>query len=216
MAAGKIISLDEDVLVQVSGIGPKRASRAAKTLLERGATALVSWGIAGGLVPELSPGSLVLPQTILSTDQTIYTVDAAWRDRFSRKMTGDMVIHAEPVAESTSVLIHPDEKAGLHKRTGAVAVDMESGAVAAEAHRAGVPFLVVRVIADPSSASIPMSALAIVDDFGQLRVFKLIKVLGRDPAVVAALVRQGRYFRAAQRTLRRIARLAGNRFLMPE
>jgi adenosylhomocysteine nucleosidase len=93
---------------------------------------------------------------------------------------------------------------------------MESGAVAAQALGAGVPFLAVRVIADPASASIPMSALAIVDEFGRLRVFKLIEVLGRDPTAVPALIRQGRYFHAAQRTLRRIVRLAGNKFLIPE
>jgi adenosylhomocysteine nucleosidase len=81
-----------------------RASQAAKMLLESGATALLSWGIAGGLIPELSPGSLVLPQTIIAADQTIYHVNTTWHERLCRKMKGHLDFHTEPIAESTSVL----------------------------------------------------------------------------------------------------------------
>ena len=60
--------LASEPLVEVSGGGEERARAAAHSLLERGASALVSWGVAGGLDPELEPGSVVLPDAVVHTD----------------------------------------------------------------------------------------------------------------------------------------------------
>ncbi len=214
--AGELICLTKDVLIKISGVGPERASQAARTLLASGATALLSWGTGGGLVPVLSSGSLVLPQTIIAADQTIYHVNPAWHERVCGRMKGHLDFRTEPVAESASVLAHSDEKAALSCRTGAIAVDMESAAVAAVAQAAGVPFLAVRVISDPVTVSIPMNALRAVDEFGQLKVFKLIEILVKNPTAVLALVHLGRDFRTARRTLEKVAKLIEDGFLVPE
>ena len=66
------IYLPEGIVIRLSGIGPERACLAAKALLERGVTALLSWGCAGGLDPKLSPGDLVLPKTVIAADQSAF------------------------------------------------------------------------------------------------------------------------------------------------
>jgi hypothetical protein len=49
MAVGEVLHLPEGKLVKLSGIGPKQARLASEALVENGATALLSWGIAGGI-----------------------------------------------------------------------------------------------------------------------------------------------------------------------
>ncbi len=201
-------------LLQISGIGAKRANLAARTLLEKGATSLLSWGSAGGLIPGLSPGSLVLPKNIIAVDGSVYPVDATWRESLCGQLKEKVNLHEGLLAESMTVLIHPAEKAALFKRTGAMAVDMESAAVAAEAQRAGVPFMAIRAVADPVGTTLPQSALASLDEFGKLRPSRLLKALAKNPVELFSLVRLGRNFHAAQSTLSIVARLAGSKLFV--
>ena len=58
----------EGVTVHISGVGGHRACLAGRKLIESGVKALVSWGTAGGLTSQVSPGSLILPHKILSAE----------------------------------------------------------------------------------------------------------------------------------------------------
>ena len=209
----ELVQLPGGVLVQVSGVGAKWASLGAKTLLEKGAKALLSWGSAGGLISKLSPGSLILPKTIFGADEALYHTDAAWHKRLWSRLKGCIDLHEEPLAEATAVLTHFTEKAALFQRTGAIAVDMESAAVAAVAKEAGVPFMAVRAIADSVDMTIPQCALS--NEFGRLNVSSLLKGLAKQPFDLFTLFRLGRSFLAAQKTLARVARLAGSNLLAP-
>lgn len=215
-APGELIHLPGGVLVQISGVGAKKASVAARALLREAATALVSWGSAGGLVSGLSPGSLILPKTVIAADHSVYPVDVAWHERLCGRLRGEMDFHTGPLVESSTVLTGSKEKKSLFSRTGAIAVDMESGAVAAVAQQAGVPFVAIRAIADPADMSIPQAALSAVDESGRLNLFKLARRIARRPGELLTLVRLGRSFRAAQVTLTAVARRTGNDLLAPE
>jgi adenosylhomocysteine nucleosidase len=204
-----------DVLLQVCGIGAKRAHLAARTLLEKGATSLLSWGTAGGLIPELSPGSLVLPKNIIAVDGSLYSVDATWHESLCIQLRGKLNLHEGSLAESTTIVTSPAEKVTLFQQTGAIAVDMESAAVAAEAQRAGVPFMAIRSVSDPVGMTFPQSTLTSLDEFGKLRPLRLLKALARNPVELFALVRLGRNFRVAQSTLVIVARLAGSNLFVP-
>ena len=104
----------------------------------------------------------------------------------------------------------PAEKAILFRRTGAIGVDMESAAVAAVAQKRGIPFIVVRAVADGVETTIPQSALNAFDEFGRLNFLKLIQGFVRHPSELFALFRIGRSYHAAQRTLSAVARLTGS------
>ncbi len=202
-------------LLQISGIGAKRAHLAARTLLEKGATSLLSWGSAGGLIEGLFPGSLVLPKNIIAVDRSVYPVDATWRENLCAQLKGKVNLHEGLLAESMTVVTRPAEKAALFKQTGAIAVDMESAAVAAEAQRAGVPFMAIRAVADPVNIALPLCAIASLDEFGKLRPLGLLKALAKNPVELFSLVRLGRNFHAAQSTLSIVARLAGTKLSVP-
>ena len=202
-------------LLQISGIGAKRAHLAARTLLEKGATSLLSWGSAGGLIPGLSPGSLVLPKNIIAVDGSVYPVAATWRESLRAQLKEKVNLHEGLLVESITVVTRPEEKVTLFQQTGAIAVDMESAAVAAEAQGAGVPFMAIRAVADPVGITLPQSALASFDESGKLTPWRLLKALAKNPIELFALIRLGRNFRAAQSTLSIVARLAGSKLFVP-
>ncbi len=207
------LRLEEDVSLYLAGVGPVRARSAAEELVKNRATALISWGIAGGLIPTLSPGSLVLPETVISTDRTVYQVDLRWHKYLCDRLAGRIDFCTGPLAESEEVLAYSSEKRSLATRTGAVAVDMESAAVALVAQGAKIPFMVIRAIADSVDLTISERLLTAVDIFGQLNLLVLLKVLAGHPLEVVALVRLGRGFRAAQATLARVVQLMGHEWL---
>jgi len=215
IANGELIHLSEGAVLKISGMGPKRAALASRTLLEKGATALLSWGSAGGLAPRLFPGSLILPKTVIASDQSLYHVETSWHQRLCNRLKGHVDFHTEPLVESATVVCTPAEKAVLFLRTGAIGVDMESAAVATVAQEARVPFMVVRAVADSTDTTIPESSLKAVDEFGRLSCFKLIQGLVEYPGEFFALVRIARSYRAAQRTLTAVARLTGYDLLVP-
>ena len=210
------VCLREGVTLAVSGVGPRRASLASRTLLEKGATALLSWGSAGGLSPKLSPGSLILPKTIIASNRSVYHAALSWHEDLCNRLKGRVDFHTGPLAESTIVVRTPAEKATLFQQTGAIGVDMESAAVAAVAQEALVPFVAVRAVADSTGITLPDSALNACDEFGRLNFLKLIRGIAARPTELFPVIRLARDYRAAQRTLALVARLIGSDLLIPQ
>jgi adenosylhomocysteine nucleosidase len=210
---GELIDLPGGAMLIVSGMGPPRAARTSRALLERGATALLSWGSAGGLASKASPGSLILPKTVIASDRSLYHVDAPWHERLCNRLKGYVHFHTEPLVESSKVVRTPAEKGTLFRETGAIGVDMESAAVAAMAQEAQVPFMAVRAVADAMNTTIPECTLNTFDEFGRFNLIKLVLGLAEHPAELFGLLRIGRNYRAAQRTLAAVVRLAGRDLL---
>ncbi len=215
IAKGQSFRDPEGVRVHISGVGEQRARLAGRKLIESGAKALVSWGSAGGLTSQVSPGSLILPHRIVSADGFIYEVDSIWHERLFRRLAGHIDLHTGLLAESKAVLTSPSEKRALFDSTGAIAVDMESAAVVAVAHQAGVPFVAIRAIADRADLTVPQSVLRSLDEFGRLRPLSFLRELFVRPNDLFLLIRLARDFRTAQASLVAVAGLAGSDLLAP-
>jgi adenosylhomocysteine nucleosidase len=212
----EVIHVPEGVVIQLSGMGAQRAERAANNLLKYGAAALLSWGTAGGLVPSVSPGSLVIPSVVIGADQCSYPTHPAWHERLFQRLKGYVDLYQGILAESVTLLKSSTEKRVLFERTGAIAVDLESRSVAGVAQEARVPFMAIRAIADPADMAIPQVSLAAVDEFGQINLLRFIRGLLKHPLELFPMIRLGRNFRAAQATLATVAYLVGSHFLVPE
>ncbi|RME35493.1 MAG: purine phosphorylase, partial [Gammaproteobacteria bacterium] len=124
-------------------------------------------------------------------------------------LAGTRPIHGEDLLELGQPVASAAEKSALHLRTGAVAGDMESAAVAREALAAGVPFLAVRVVVDAASLSLPACLLPALDDAGRTRPGVLLAGLLRSPGALWPLIALGLAYRRALGTLRRSGRAAG-------
>jgi adenosylhomocysteine nucleosidase len=206
---GRTLSKDPHVeafadgrLLALTGMGPLAAAAGSESLISCGATALMSFGLAGALDPSLAPGSIFLPGAVTDRSGTTLATDAPWRARLTTQSaanTGTLLTVSRPVATATV-------KAALFDVTGARAVDMESFGVAQVAHAAGVPFVATRVIVDGAGDSLPAAVLAATDPNGQTSVWRLLRGLSQDPRELAALVRLAFGYRRASRSLAMLAR----------
>lgn len=190
------------VAVAVGG-DAARAAAAARRLLAEGVAGLVSFGIAGGLDSALAPGTLLLPQTVLDDGGERWPVDAPWRARLAAALAASGVAVGEgDLAGASSAVAAVTQKTALHRRTGAVAVDLESHAVARAAAEAKRPFVALRAVGDPAERSLPPAALVGLDAEGRPALGPVLAAIARDPRQIPALLRVARDTRAALAALR--------------
>ena len=198
------------VRVACSGGSSERARSEALRLVAEGAAGLVSFGLAGGLAPDLRPGALLLPESVRSPEGRSVPTDPRWRERLRIRLEGGGLLpRGDALAGSERVVATVSEKRALLETTGALAVDMESHAVAAVAREAGVPFVILRALADPYDRVIPQAALETLKPDGRVRVSAVLGGVIREPRQLLALMRLARYTAAALATLRRAAALVG-------
>ena len=188
--------------IALSGARLDGARRAAQGLVAGGATHLLSFGLAGGLDPALPPGTLLLPQSLLTPDGRSIAIDAAWHARALallaplRPITGPMVGTDDAIATAAA-------KAALFARTGASAVDMESHVLAAAAPQ--LPLLILRVVADGANDALPPAALVGIKPDGATDLLAVLGSVLREPSQIPALMRLGQAAAKAAATLRAAA-----------
>lgn len=200
---------DSAPLVRCDGMGPASATRAARGLLFDGCETLVSFGIAGGLDPALTAGTVVVADGVETDAGERLPTDSAWRSRLLECLEGQVVTATGVMLGSGHVVAEAAAKRRLFEETGAVAVDMESHAVGEVAAANGVPFLVVRAISDPAANAIPPSAMAGAGTEGMTRHLRVTAALVKRPQDLPGLLRLKRDVAAALGTLRRVVSLAG-------
>ncbi len=202
LAAEAAVARRAGVAMAASGVGPEAAATLARQFARAGACGLVSFGIAGGLAPDLKPGALILGDAVI-VGEGRYPCDPAWLVRARARLPAARV---GPVAASDRIVGTRAEKRAL-AAGGALAVDMESGAVAAVARECGLPFLVLRAVADRADDEIPAAAAAALLPGQGARAFTLALI--RRPQAVPALVRLGWRTGSGLRALGRAARALG-------
>lgn len=188
--------------VRVAGLGAGNAERCTHELIAAGCRPLVSFGLAGGLAPDLVPGSVVIADCVITPDGYAYPTDVSTTARLLAALPNAV---RRPIAGSDSVLASPANKAQLHARTRAAAVDMESHQIAKAAHQAGIGFVAIRAVADPYTASLPTTALTAVGGDGKPDIARIIAGLMKRPWDLPSLLRLGRYSRIAHEALGRVA-----------
>lgn len=197
--------LADGTLVCVAGMGGQAAARGAQRLLDAGAAALVSWGMAGGLDPALIAGTLLLPNAVIGADGQAIETSQPWRERLSTAISSQLTPVSGKLATVGHAVASVGEKAALFLGTGAAAVDMESLAIAQVATACRVPFLAVRVIVDTAADELPGAVKAAADAEGHLSVWRLLGALALAPADLPALIRLARRYRSAAISLAAVA-----------
>jgi adenosylhomocysteine nucleosidase len=180
------------IMVQCRGPGPERATQAAEILIQAGCTALISFGLAGGLAPLHGSGTLLLPRTILrvpAADTSVgLSVHVAWHEALSSRLKRDLTLKVStgPLVSVAHVVAKSEDKKALHNLLGAAGVDMESYAVAQVAAKHVVPFVALRMIMDPVSQSIPDALRAAMTKDGDVDSKSGFMALLRKPSLIGA------------------------------
>lgn len=203
-AQGDCVEHHDNQLLAWSGAGPVNAERMARRLIDKGARRLISWGCAAALSPALKPGDLVVADRIRS-DQGDFDTDTAWSTAVRTRLNDELSVYPGLIACSDRIIRDATEKKVIFEQNGAIALDMESSAIAAVARELQLPCLVIRAIADPADMNLPAAVADALKDDGTVDMAKLLWQIALHPGEIPGLIRLGMHFAAATKTLKHTA-----------
>ena len=166
--------------VAVGGGDAAGAARAAETLVARGANALVSFGLAGGLDPGLRPGTILVPRAILVNGEQF-----ACDPELMRRL-GGMTPHV--ILGGDTVLASAEAKRTARRQSQASAVDLESAPVARVAQRHNLRLAAMRAICDPAERGLPPAALLALNQRGGINPLQVTLSVLRNPGQLPTLL----------------------------
>lgn len=175
---------DRAITILHTGVGPKNCNQRIEALLHKVRPRLVvSSGFAGAVNQNLKPGDLILaenfsdPKLLEKAEQTL----------------PDRKFYTAQVFTSTSIIDSMDERNEIALRSGAAAVDMETGGIASVCNTHGVPLLSLRAISDTPEQSFPAPPSILFDlDRQRTDYGRLLGYLLTHPASIPRLIAFGR------------------------
>ena len=167
-------------LVEVGGGTPDGAYRAAERLVEKGALALVSFGLAGGLARDVVPGDVLVPNEVIEGPRSYLCDDALMA--YLGGSTG------RPFMAGHKIAVTASDKTKLFRRSKAVAIDLESGAVARVASGRGLPFAVLRAVADAADRNLPPAAVLPLKAGGGIDLQAILRSVAAKPGQIPGLL----------------------------
>jgi len=190
-----------------AGLDARALAAALEREVKRGACGIISFGIAGGLGPGITPGTPLVARGVVAS-AAYWRCDAMWTATLRERLPG--ACFADVAAQDAPVT-HPEAKRALQRATSAVGVDTESHVAATVAAAHGLPFAVFRVIADPVARALPPAASAALRPGGAIDVTAVIRSLVRTPGQLPLVVRTAIDARIAFSALSRGRRRLGTR-----
>ncbi|MBR2847856.1 MAG: 5'-methylthioadenosine/adenosylhomocysteine nucleosidase [Clostridia bacterium] len=155
------------VVLSVSGVGKVCAAMAAQTMILRyGVRAVINTGVAGTLTDALSIGDIAVADSVVQHDMDTSAVgdpvglisglnivymkaDGSLSTRIADIIKEQGVNTVSGVIASGDVFVADSEKKAYIRDTfGAVACEMEGGAIGQVCAMNGIPFAVIRAISD--------------------------------------------------------------------
>ena len=204
MAKGECEYISKDIIIIYSGAGRDNATKSAKILIEKGATALISWGCAGALGLELRAGDLIFPEKILTARGQTLKITESWLAHVKKNLP---IIHRSVIlVESLTPIATSEDKKKLHQQTQAIAVDMESAAIIETAQKFSVKSLVIRTIVDPVSLNLPPAINHALNTEGEIVLSRLLTHLLTHPQQLPSLIKLGLNFKTAKNKLKAVAK----------
>jgi adenosylhomocysteine nucleosidase len=190
------------------GVDKRRLARELERAVTAGARAILSFGIAGGLVPGIAAGTWIVARGV-HTAAGYRQCDAVWTEQLAGRLPGallgDLAGSDQPVADAGA-------KHALHAVTSALAVDTESHVAAEVAAAHSLPFTAFRVVADAAMRNLPEAALVGLDADGGVDIAAVLRSVVRTPSQLPLLMRTAIDARTAFAALRRGRRRLGVAF----
>ena len=187
----------QKVVLLKCGVGKVNAAVATQLLIDRfGVDSVVFTGLAGALVPTLRRGDVVVSNFVVQydIDLTAFGRRPGELSEYSRLIEADptLVHTAADAFESNFGVTDPDRQLvvgtiatgdsfvsdpkrirWLQREFGAVATEMEGGAVGQVCQMSRVPFVVIRVISDSASGGAAAEFIMFLDEASDI-TFRLV------------------------------------------
>ncbi|MFO1022672.1 MAG: 5'-methylthioadenosine nucleosidase [Planctomycetales bacterium] len=161
------------------GMGFARARQGTLALIDAHAPKwILSIGFSGALLPEMKIGDIVVGNSLADLHGTELKIDLNMpEDRAGGRYVGKLLT-------ADAIIRTVEEKRQLHARTNALAVDLESLAVAQVCQEHRTRFMAVRVISDDLRADLPPEVLSLTGNTGAIRWGATLGALWKRPASV--------------------------------
>jgi len=195
-----------DVVVLLTGAGPKQAHRQTAKVLEGDQESIhvcVSTGLAGALKPEYQIGQVLAARSVrteseLNDPSSNQVQSSAPLISFAAECGATVV---EQFYSAERVVGRAEEKRYLGKKSDAV--EMESFEVLLESAAFGIPAIAIRSISDTVEDDLPLDMNRIFTDEGQVSITRVLGQVALHPGSVPDLVRLGQNSKAAAESLAR-------------
>ena len=172
-----------EVVVAQLGVGPASSRRTTERALAHLEVdhVLVS-GIAGGLHPDLSIGSVVIPETVMDLGSGKRYVSSA--------MEG---VQRSGLIATADHLIMDEQRLAELQGLGVLAMEMESSGVAVACEAAGVPWTTFRVIGDrPDEGLTDDAIMSLLRPDGTSDISAALRLMALHPGRIRAMLRLAR------------------------
>jgi len=188
---------------------------ALATAVGPGCRGIISFGIAGGLDPQLRTGTCIVASSVIGANgvRSALPTDERWSEILLQSRPD--AVHA-PILGIDAAVTEPKDKLRLFRQTGAAAVDMESHIAASIADSHGLPFAVLRVVSDPARQRIPEAALCGMRADGSLDAMAVLRALWHRPGDIASMPSVARNAWVARSALAHARHGLGRRFGLPD
>lgn len=183
------------LLLARTGVGPDHAEATACRLLdETPIAAAVSLGVAGGLSPQAQTGDLIVGNRVIlrrNSRLESFPCDSDLQDTAATILRRWGSRHCLGPILTVDRIVLTEEKHRLAVESGAMALDMESAAIASAAAARSIPFLVVRGVLDTVDEDLAMGFDQFLDGRGEPQPLPLIRYLITHPFTVPHMVGLG-------------------------
>jgi nucleoside phosphorylase len=195
-----------DLLLARTGVGPDHAEAAARRLFEEAPiAAALSLGVAGGLSPQLRTGDLIVGNRVIlrrNSPQPLHRETGSRLESFSCDSglqdaaitvirRWDSGHSLGPILTVDRIVRTAEEKRQLAVESGAIALDMESAAIASAASACSVPFLAIRGVLDTIYEDLAIGFDQFLDGRGNPQPLPLIRYLFTHPFTLPRLIGLG-------------------------
>ena len=209
---------DQPVALLALGVGKECARIAAEMTIKcYRPDLIISAGFGGALQNDVRAGDIVIGTEVLD----LYAddgKDVRWRcaHRLSRhdEVAGEFRLHRGRILTADEMVLRAKNKMRLGQATGALAVDMETSAVAAVCATHNTDMLAVRCITDNDHENLPRE----FNDFfivGQLKPSRIFSACTRRPRLLADLARMGYRAKSSGQNLARFLEWAVAQLHLP-
>ena len=197
-----------EILAITTGMGLAPARKAALRAFELypDARLAIGTGVAGALTDGLVPGDLVLADRLMvqhdpeTAPEHVMTIDEELLGKLGRTLeAAGLRFTSGAMLSSQRVLAGGMEKRLAGKKTGAIAVDMETASIAEQANARGIDFTCLRAIIDQVDEEVVGATLT--DPAGEVSVLAATTYLLRNPRDLLKLPRMMANLTRATRSL---------------
>lgn len=181
--------LERDCLLVESGMGARRATNAARALLTvANPQFIISFGVAGAVEDDLQIGDVVLARTTCSLEQGIpgqFHHLASFSEVARQAAAQALELRGARLCSGTAITTRGSQIVLRQAETIEHPVlEMETVGIAQVAAAKGIPLLSVRAISDCPNEPIPFNLDAIIDEEGNPRLGKMIRMVIRQPRIL--------------------------------